>query len=84
MSTDLTFAIDRFPSIRFVLVNNRIPRMNRHCALCGDVIEKGYVRDPVVAGGLASYEAKDRSSRLFFLLARHVDLFPMRGLLPKL
>jgi hypothetical protein len=46
MSTDLTFAIDRFPSIRFVLVNNRSPRMDRHCALCGGVIEKGYVRDP--------------------------------------
>jgi hypothetical protein len=46
MSSDLSFAIDRFPSIRFVLVNNRIPRMDRHCALCGDFIEKGYVRDP--------------------------------------
>ena len=42
------------------------------------------IRDPVVAGGLASYEAKDRSSRLFFLHARHADLFPMRGLLPTL
>jgi hypothetical protein len=47
MSTDLTFAVDRFPpAIRFVLVNNRIPRMDQHCALCGSFIEKGYVRDP--------------------------------------
>jgi hypothetical protein len=46
MSTDLSFAIDRFPSIRFLLVNNRIPRVDRHCALCGGFIEKGYVRDP--------------------------------------
>jgi hypothetical protein len=46
MSTDLTFAIDRFPSIRFVLVNNRVPRADQHCTLCGARIEKGYVRDP--------------------------------------
>ncbi len=46
MSTDLTFATDRFPqAMRFVLVNNRVPRTGRHCALCGGLIEKGYVRD---------------------------------------
>ena len=46
MSTDLTFATDRFPqAIRFVLVNNRVPRTGQHCALCGGLIEKGYVRD---------------------------------------
>jgi hypothetical protein len=46
MSSDLTFATGRFPqAIRFVLVNNRIPRMDEHCALCGGLIEKGYVRD---------------------------------------
>ena len=46
MSTDLTFATDRFPrAIRFVLVNNRVPRTDQHCALCGGLIEKGYVRD---------------------------------------
>jgi hypothetical protein len=28
-----------------VLVNNRIPRTDGHCALCGKIIEKGYVRD---------------------------------------
>jgi hypothetical protein len=30
---------------RFVLVNNRIPRAGEHCALCGAVVEYGYVRD---------------------------------------
>ena len=30
---------------RFVLVNDRVPRTSQHCALCGDLIEKGYVRD---------------------------------------
>ena len=30
---------------RFVLVNDRVPRTDGHCALCGRIIEKGYVRD---------------------------------------
>ena len=46
MSTDLTLATSRFPrAIRFVLVNNRVPRTDQHCALCGGLLEKGYVRD---------------------------------------
>ena len=46
MGTDLTFATGRFPqAVRFVLVNNRVPRMGQHCALCSGLIEKGYVRD---------------------------------------
>jgi hypothetical protein len=46
MSTDLTFATGRVSQrIRFVLVNNRIPRTGDHCASCGGVIEKGYIRD---------------------------------------
>jgi hypothetical protein len=46
MSTDLTLATDRVPpAIRFVLVNNRVPRTDQYCALCGALIEKGYVRD---------------------------------------
>ena len=46
MSTDLTFATSRFPqAIRFVVVNNRVPRADQHCAVCGGLIEKGYVRD---------------------------------------
>ena len=46
MSTDLIFPTGRFPrAIRFVLVNNRFPHTDQHCALCGGLIEKGYVRD---------------------------------------
>ena len=46
MSTNLTFATGGFPQgIRFVLVNNRIPRTDQRCALCGGFIEKGYVRE---------------------------------------
>ena len=46
MSTDLTFATGRFPqAFQFVLVNNRVPRTGQHCALCGALIERGYVRD---------------------------------------
>jgi len=46
MSTDLIFATGSFPrAIRFVLVNNRVPHTDQHCALCGGLIEKGYVRD---------------------------------------
>jgi hypothetical protein len=46
MSTDPPFATGRFPrAIRFVLVNNRVPRTGQHCAVCGGLIEKGYVRD---------------------------------------
>ena len=29
---------------RFVLVNDRVPRGDADCALCGSKIEKGYVR----------------------------------------
>ena len=46
MSTNLIFATGRFPqAIRFVLVNNRVPHTDQHCALCGGLVEKGYVRD---------------------------------------
>jgi hypothetical protein len=30
---------------RFVIVNDRLPRVDEHCVLCGGIIEKGYVRD---------------------------------------
>ena len=30
---------------RFVLVNDRVPRGDADCALCGTKIEKGYVRE---------------------------------------
>jgi hypothetical protein len=46
VSTNLTFATGGPPQgIRFVLVNNRIPRTDERCALCGRFIKKGYVRD---------------------------------------
>jgi hypothetical protein len=45
MSTDLTFAMGGSPQLTFVLVNERMPRNDAHCALCGSIIEKGYVRD---------------------------------------
>jgi hypothetical protein len=42
----LTFAIGKFPHrIRFVLVNERVPRTDEHCALCSRIVENGYVRD---------------------------------------
>jgi hypothetical protein len=30
---------------RFVLVNGRVPRTDQRCALCGAIVDKGYVRD---------------------------------------
>src|SRR5262249_59129628 len=46
MNTNLTFATGRFlQTVRFVVVNNRVPCTDRRCALCGGLIEKGYVRD---------------------------------------
>ena len=30
---------------RFVVVNDRMPHRNEHCALCGGIVQKGYVRD---------------------------------------
>jgi len=45
MNTNLTFATGRSPQLTFVLVNERMPRNEVHCALCGGAIEKGYVRD---------------------------------------
>ncbi len=46
MNANLTFATDGFlHRTRFVLVNDRVPRTDGHCALCGRIIEQGYVRD---------------------------------------
>ena len=46
MNANLTFAAGGFlDRTRFVLVNDRVPRTDVHCALCGRIIEKGYVRD---------------------------------------
>ena len=46
MSTGLTLASGRHSkAVRLVVVNDRIPCGNQRCALCGGLIEKGYVRD---------------------------------------
>jgi hypothetical protein len=46
MNTNLTCAMGRIPQlIRFVLVNERMPRNDTQCASCGGNIEKDYVRD---------------------------------------
>jgi len=46
MNAHSIFATGGFPhQTRFVLVNDRVPRADRRCALCGDLVEKGYVRD---------------------------------------
>jgi hypothetical protein len=46
MSTNLTIAADGLTHrTRFVLVNGRVPRADEHCALCGGIMEKSYVRD---------------------------------------
>jgi hypothetical protein len=42
LSINLTLATS---ATRFVLVNNRVPRMGGNCALCGGIVEQGYVRD---------------------------------------
>jgi hypothetical protein len=33
------------PGLRFVLVNNRMPRAKTECALCGTKIEQSYLRE---------------------------------------
>jgi hypothetical protein len=46
MYASLTLATGRFlHQTRLVFVNDRIPRTDRRCALCGGIVEKGYVRD---------------------------------------
>jgi hypothetical protein len=46
MSTNPNFVAVRLPyRTRFVLVNERVPRADQRCALCGGIVEKGYVRD---------------------------------------
>jgi hypothetical protein len=46
MSANVTLTTGGFfHRTRFVLVNYRVPRDDEHCALCGGLIKKGYVRD---------------------------------------
>jgi hypothetical protein len=46
MNPNMNFArIGFLYRTKFVVVNDRVPRTDRHCALCGRTIERGYVRD---------------------------------------
>jgi hypothetical protein len=44
MRVDLPFAISH-RGAKFILVNDRLPRTDKRCAVCGGIVEKGYVRD---------------------------------------
>ena len=44
MGANLAFAI-RHRRTRFILVNDRLPRTDERCAMCGGILEKGYIRD---------------------------------------
>lgn len=45
MSVKSRLASTTANSIRFVLVNDRTPRTDEHCAFCGTMIQAGYVHD---------------------------------------
>jgi hypothetical protein len=47
MSGNLTFASAGgfLRRTRFVFVNDRVPHAEAHCAMCGQKIDKGYVRE---------------------------------------
>jgi len=46
VSANLNIPTCGFPhATRFVLVNDRVPRHDQRCALCGGTLKKGYVRD---------------------------------------
>ena len=47
MSTLTTFASTEASALRtrFIIVNDRVPRANAICAICGMKIETGYVRE---------------------------------------
>ena len=46
VSANLNLTTYGFPhAARFVLVNDRVPRNDEHCAVCGGTIDKGYVRE---------------------------------------
>ena len=45
MSSNPTFAAAQPYRTKFVLVNDRVPRTDQRCALCGGIVEEAYVRD---------------------------------------
>jgi hypothetical protein len=44
MTANLAFAISSRRT-RFILVNDRLPRSDERCAMCGGILQKGYLRD---------------------------------------
>ena len=44
MGANLPFAISHRRT-RFILVNDRLPHTDERCAMCGGILEKGYIRD---------------------------------------
>ena len=44
MGANLPFAISHHRT-RFILVNDRLPRTDERCVMCGGILEKGYIRD---------------------------------------
>jgi len=44
MGANLPFAITHRRT-RFILVNDRLPRTDERCVMCGGILEKGYIRD---------------------------------------
>jgi hypothetical protein len=73
MSANMPFAISHRPT-RFILVNDRLPRTDERCAMCGGILEKGYVRDSQTrlvycdtrcfAGGDYLSNSKDRERKV--------------------
>jgi len=44
MGANLPFAISHRRT-RFILVNDRLPHTDERSAMCGGILEKGYIRD---------------------------------------
>jgi hypothetical protein len=44
MGANLAFAI-RHRRTKLILVNDRLPRTDERCAMCGGILEKGHIRD---------------------------------------
>jgi hypothetical protein len=44
MSANLAFATSHCRT-RFILVNDRLPRTDERCAMCGGILQKGYLRN---------------------------------------
>ena len=73
MSANLPFAISHRRT-KFILVNDRLPHTDDRCAMCGGIVENGYVRDSLTrliycdtqrfAGGEYLSNSKDRRRKV--------------------